>query len=222
MHYRIEKILTPEELRQIRARLDQANFVDGKITASGAAAAVKNNLQIRPDSQLRGELVQAVQRAVGNNAQISALAFPKMMAPPTFARYEPGMEYGNHVDAPFLNHGQLRADISMTVFLNEPEEYEGGELVIDQTGSQSLIKLPAGDGFIYPTTYLHRVAPVTKGVRLVAVTWFQSFLPDERHRVIVSQLNRVKASLEADPARAEDADLLRGALFNLIRGWWTP
>jgi PKHD-type hydroxylase len=222
MHYSIEKVLNPREVADIRARLDTATFVDGKITASGAAAAVKKNLQIQPDSQLRKELVQVAQRAIGSNAQISAYAFPKVMTPPTFARYEQGMEYGAHVDAPFLNNGQIRADISMTLFLNDPAEYEGGELVIDQSGSETRIKLPAGDAFIYPTTYLHRVAPVTRGIRLVAVTWFQSFIPDERHRTIVVRLNAVKANLEADPARAMDADALRGALFNLIREWWRP
>ena len=222
MHYRIDKVLTQAQVAELRARLDKAEFIDGKITASGAAAAVKNNLQIQPESQLRKELVQSVQRAVGASPQISALAFPKGMAPPTFARYEPGMEYGAHVDAPFLNFGQLRADISMTVFLNPPEEYEGGELVLDQGGNETKIKLPAGDAFIYPTTYLHRVAPVTRGVRLVAVTWFQSHIPDERHRAIVVQLNQVKGALEADPARGREADALRGALFNLIREWWQP
>jgi len=222
VHYRIERALGAAEISEIRARLDKASFVDGRITASGAAAAVKNNLQIQPDSQLRKDLLQITQRAIGTNARLSALAFPKMMAPMTFARYEPGMEYGAHVDAPFLNNGQIRADISMTLFLNPPEEYEGGELVIDQSGNEIKIKLPAGDAFVYPTTYLHRVAPVTEGVRLVAVTWIQSFIPDERHRAIVVQLNEVKASLEADPLRARDADTLRGALFNLIRGWWTP
>ncbi|HUF87420.1 MAG TPA: Fe2+-dependent dioxygenase [Thermohalobaculum sp.] len=222
MHYRIEKVLGPGELEQIRTRLEAASFVDGRVTASGAAAAVKKNLQLPPESQLRKELVQLVQQGIGRSEKLSAHAFPKVMAPPTFARYEPGMEYGAHVDAPFLNNGQMRADISMTVFLNEPEEYEGGELVIDQTGSESLIKLPAGDAFIYPTTYLHRVAPVTRGVRLVAVTWFQSFVPDERHRTIAIQLNSVKAALEADPARAKDADTLRAALFNLMREWWRP
>lgn len=144
------------------------------------------------------------------------------MAQPTFAKYEPDLENGTHVDAPFLKQGQTRADISMTIFLNEPEEYEGGELVLDFGETEQKIKLPAGDAFIYPTTYLHRAAPVSSGVWFVAVGWIQSHVPDERQRDILVQLTSVKESLESNPERSDEAETLRFALFNLIRQWWQP
>jgi len=222
VHYRLERVVGQADLAQIRSRLEAANYVDGRATASGAAADVKRNMQLDQDGPLRRELGQMLQRALSQHEPFSALAFPKVMAGFTFARYEAGMTYGAHVDAPFLNNGMIRADISMTVFLNEPDEYEGGELTLDLSGHEVAIKLPAGDAFIYPTTYLHRVAPVRSGLRQVAVTWIQSFIPDARHREMAVQLNGVKQSLETDPGRRREAELLRAAFNNLLREWWRP
>ncbi|NQW10659.1 MAG: Fe2+-dependent dioxygenase [Alphaproteobacteria bacterium] len=220
MHHAIHGILSQRELAEIHRTLAAESFVDGGTTASGAAVKVKNNLQIDTESSARKVLAQIVGGALTRNEELSALAFPKALAIPTFARYDPGMEYGMHVDAPFLGGGTIRADISITVFLSPPEAYDGGELVLDLNGAETKVKLAAGDGYIYPTTYRHRVAPVTRGTRLVAVSWIQSHLPDENQRQIAVQMNQVKLSLEADPTRADDADTMRAAVFNLLRLWW--
>ncbi len=220
MHYPIRGVLSQAELDTIHRRLEQAGYVDGRTTASGSAADVKRNLQIDADSPVRKELAQIVGQALGRHPEFSALAFPKRVALPTFARYEPGMEYGNHVDAPFLSGGTIRADLSITVFLTPPDAYEGGELVMDLNGTEVKHKLDAGDAYIYPTTYLHRVAPVTRGTRLVAISWIQSYIPDERQRQIAVQLNSVKLALERDPSRRAEADTMRAAVFNLLRQWW--
>lgn len=222
MHYPIHGVLNQVELDTIHRKLAAAGFVDGRATASGAAAEVKRNLQLDAESPVRKELAQIVGGALGRHPDFSALAFPQKVAIPTFARYEAGMEYGNHIDAPFLSGGTIRADLSITVFLSPPDTYDGGELVLDLTGTPVMVKLGAGDAYIYPTTYLHRVAPVTRGTRLVAVSWIQSHLPDERQRQIAVQLNSVKQVLERDPNRRTEADTLRGALSNLLRQWWQP
>lgn len=220
MHYPIRGVLSQPELEAVHRHFEASRVVDGRATASGAAADVKRNLQVDTGSASHREMAQIVGQALGRHPELSALAFPHRLATPTFARYEPGMEYGAHVDSPFLGGGTIRADISITVFLSPPESYDGGELELDLAGNRIQVKLPAGDAFIYPTTYLHRVVPVTRGVRLVAVSWIQSHLPDERQRRIVVDLNRVKQALENDPERRAEADLMRGATFNLIRLWW--
>lgn len=222
MHFTIPDILTPDQVAQARQLMETARFVDGRTTASGAASAVKRNLQVDLGDANRRELLELVAKALGRNETISGCAFPKAMVPPTFSRYEAGMEYGTHVDAPFLNDGRLRADISITVFLNDPAEYDGGELVL-RIGEHDLkVKLPAGHGFLYPTTYLHRVAPVTRGARLVAVSWFESHIPDERQRLILWNLNGVKRTLEEERRNDDTSDVMRASLYNLIRLWWQP
>ena len=222
MHSRIEGVLTKAEVADLRRRIDASPFADGSEGIGGAAGQVKKNLQMREDIPAYKEIAEWLLRKVGENRTIQHLVYPKMMMPPLISRYEPGMTYGTHVDAPFFRNGTLRSDVSMTLFLSEPDEYTGGELVIQQGGGETFVKLPAGDAFVYPTTYLHRVAPVTGGARLAAVTWFQSYIREERYREIAAQLTKVKQGLERNPAMTAEADLLRAVLNNLLREWWTP
>jgi PKHD-type hydroxylase len=222
MHRRIPKVLSKAEVKEIRRRVDAGEFVAGNLLVGGAAGEVKNNLQLREDSPAYKEVVPTIMRKVAASQELSGFVFPKTMLPPLISRYEPGMTYGTHVDAPFFRKGDLRSDVSMTLFLSEPDEYAGGELVIEQGGNEVPVKLEAGDAFVYPTTYLHRVAPVTEGARVAAVSWFQSFVRNERHREIAAQLGQVKQRLDREPELAKEADLLRAALYNLLREWWTP
>lgn len=222
MHNRINGVLSKAEVAELRSRIDAAPFHDGNDGIGGAAGQVKNNLQMRDDISAYKEVAEWLMRKIGEHKEISQLAFPKLMMPPLISRYEPGMTYGAHVDAPFFRNGTLRGDVSMTLFLSEPEDYEGGELVIQQGSSEALIKLPAGDAYIYPSTYLHHVAPVRNGARVAAVTWFQSYIREERYREILAQLTMVKQGVDRNPALAAEADLLRSALNNLLREWWTP
>lgn len=222
MHRHIRQVLTKTEVAQVRRKIDAGPFADGSIGIAGAAGSAKNNLQLREDSDAYKETVPYLMRKVAQSSQISGIVFPKTMLPPLISRYEPGMTYGTHVDAPFFRNGDVRADVSMTLFLSEPDEYDDGELTIEQGGNDLKIKLGAGDAFVYPTTYLHRVAPVTRGARVAMVSWFQSFIRNERHREIASQLAQVKTALDRNPGFEDEAGTMRIALNNLLREWWTP
>lgn len=222
MHRQIPQVLTKEEVAQVRQKIDAGAFADGNIGIGGAAGAVKKNLQLSEASSAYKEVVPFLMRKVAQNSQLSGFVFPKTMMPPLISRYEPGMTYGTHVDAPFFRNGDVRADVSITLFLSEMDEYEGGELTIQQGGNDVAIKLQAGDAFVYPTTYLHRVAPVTRGARVAMVSWFQSFIRNERHREIAAHIGQVKARLDQEPGMAEEAEKLRAVFNNLLREWWTP
>jgi PKHD-type hydroxylase len=220
MLMRIPAVLTIDEVKRMRAQLAAASFVDGRKTASGAAAEAKHNLQLAADHPARKELDPMVGAAIGRNATFQEVAFPKAVMPPTYNRYDVGMEYGLHVDAPFVHGGRMRADLSFTLCLTPLAEYEGGELVMIDGNTETRIRLDAGELVLYPTTVLHRVSPVTRGSRWAAISWVQSYVPDAHHRKILFELTQVKAHFDAkapnDPASLQ----LRNALFNLIRMWW--
>jgi PKHD-type hydroxylase len=216
----VRKLLSKEEVSQVRSRMDAAPFIEGASRVAGAAASVKNNQQIREDSDIYKELVPYLMRKIAGNSQVTNNFFPKTILPLLLSRYEVGRFYGPHMDAPFFRNGDLRADVSMTLFLSEPEEYGGGELTLMPGGEEVMIKLAAGDAFFYPTTVLHRVAEVTSGVRVVAVTWMESFIRNPQYREIAAQLNRVQGALAIRPDLSEEADILRAASSNLLRDWW--
>jgi PKHD-type hydroxylase len=213
-------MLSKAEVAQVRKRMDNADYIDGASRVAGAAAAVKNNSQVREDTDAYKELVPFLMRKIAGNSQVTNNYFPKSVLPLLLSRYEAGMYYGAHMDAPFFRNGDLRADVSMTLFLSEPDEYGGGELTLMPGGEEVAIKLEAGDAFFYPTTILHRVAEVTEGARVVAVTWMESFIRNPQFREIAAQLNRVQGSLANRSDLAEEADILRAASSNLLREWW--
>ncbi|BBK33029.1 PKHD-type hydroxylase [Stella humosa] len=218
----IPAVLSGPALARVRALVEAGPFEDGTATASGQAAAVKRNLQIAADPARRRPIDELVMPAILGDPRFVEVAFPKVMAPPTYNRYDVGMTYGDHVDAPFLSSGRVRADISLTLFLSEPEEYEGGALTIRHGDAQFLAKHKAGDLVAYPTTSLHHVSPVTRGKRLAAVSWVQSYVPDERHRRILYELGEAKKLLDRTAPGAPETDALRNGLFNLLRLWWQP
>lgn len=207
-------------MQQMRQLLLSGTFASGHATAEGAAVEAKHNVQLADDSDMRKQLDQIVMQAIMNNQTFVEHAFPKAVLRPTFNRYDVGMDYGAHVDAAFMNQGRMRADLSITVFLSEPADYDGGELVIMDGAAEHSIKYPAGDAVLYPTMSLHRVTPVARGSRLAANTRIESCVPDPHRREILSQFAEAKYYFEAQAPDVPAAHALRVALFNLTRMWW--
>ena len=217
---RIPDVLTAAQVRHLRSLLLAGTFEDGRATASGNAANVKRNLQLGKDPETRKQADDLVMQSLMNNPTFGEQAFPKAVVRPTYNSYDAGMAYGDHVDAPFLNHGRVRADLSLTLFLSEPSDYDGGELVIQAGAGELGFKYPAGDVVMYPTTSLHRVTPVTRGSRLAAVTWVESYVPDAHQRQILVDFGTAKFYFDEHAADVPAAHALRNALFNLTRMWW--
>jgi len=217
----LPKVFSPEELRLLREFLEIAEFEAGTLTATGLAAARKRNLQLsrKQDSDGAQALDQVVLEALQRHELFRAYAWPKRVTSPIYARYEPGMEYGAHVDGSLMGaEPPLRTDVSVTLFLSEPSEYDGGELAIDLGGGAvQNVKLPAGSGFAYPTTAVHLVRPVTRGRRLVVVLWTQSYAPDPRAREALFDLRAIRDALNTRAAESLEAQLLQKTLSNLER-----
>lgn len=221
MMLQLERVLKPEQLENVRRTLARAEFVDGKLSAGKTARQVKNNEEIKATAQLMELLNNEVMGSLVKHPTYQAGALPQRVASPFYARYTPGMFYGDHVDDPVMGiEGQLyRSDISITVFLNDPENYEGGELVINSSFGQNKIKLAAGDAVMYPSSSLHHVAEVTKGERLVAVTWVQSMVRDPAQRELLYTLYQAKEKLLETAPNEEISNQVNTAYVNLMRMW---
>ncbi len=222
MLLRIPSVLDRQELDAVRAQLANAPFVDGRLSAGQAARRVKNNLEL--DRRAERKLEQLNNLVMGKLVQHPVYrsgALPLRVAAPYYARYTPGMRYGDHVDDPIMGtEGVLyRSDVSITVFLNEPSAYDGGELVINSAFGEQLAKFPAGDAVMYPSSSLHRVAEVTRGERLVAVTWLQSLVRDPARRELLHELNAVRERMLSSAPESEDARLVNKSYVNLVRMW---
>jgi PKHD-type hydroxylase len=216
MNYQIISVLEPAQASNILQSLAKLPFIDGKATAQKIAKAVKNNLQADRGNAGISELERLVSQTLFANSEFQSFAFPKRLRSPIFSRYEPGMNYGAHVDSSIMheNGTPLRADLAVTLFLNEPESYDGGELIIELPSGEEEIKLSAGEAIVYPANTVHRVAPVTRGVRMVAVTWVQTAVQDERMRVLLTDLQRALEQVEA----GKDPRLLLSKTYhNLLR-----
>lgn len=216
----IDNVLSPEELEQIRLNLKDAEFVDGKLTAGAYAKVVKENRQLKADSDQAIEVKAIVNRALQENALFQAAVRPKSIRSPLFSRYEAGMFYGTHNDNALMGDDILtRSDVSLTLFISDPDTYSGGELVIDTSLGEQSFKLAAGSMIVYPSTFLHRVAEVTQGVRLVAVTWVQSIVRDAHEREMLFELDTVRQSLFEKQGKTLEFDLLCKLHANLLRKW---
>lgn len=212
MNYLAVRLLQPAEVDGVVSELAQRTFADGKLTASGLARDVKNNLQV--SGRETDGLAEIVAAAFRRSPEFQAFALPRRFARPIFSRYDPGMEYGTHIDQALM--GEVRTDLSVTVYLSRPETYDGGELVIQMPLGNQEIKLDAGEAIVYPSNCLHYVAPVTRGVRLAAVTWVQSLVRDESLRGILCDLHQ--AMQEPAVAKNPNLTLLLGKSFhNLLR-----
>jgi PKHD-type hydroxylase len=216
MEFQILVVLTPDELTQVLSELSQATFVDGKATASGAAREVKQNLQAERSGAEWAALDEIVFSALRRNQEFQAFAIPKRILPPRYSRYQPGMQYGWHVDSAIMGAQPMRTDLAMTIFLSPPDSYDGGELAIESSLGEQEVKLAAGEAVVYPAGTLHRVTPVTRGVRLAAVTWIQCAVRDERLRSILCDLGQ--ALHQAEAANDTEAILLLSKCYhNLLR-----
>jgi len=221
MLLRLEGVLTPDQLQGAREILTKVKFVDGKASAGLAAARVKNNQEAERGAQDLARLDDLVMGDLVRHPVYRAGALPLKVAAPFYARYVPGMRYGDHVDDPIMGGaaGLYRTDIAITIFLNDPGDYDGGELVIHTAFGENKMKLPAGDAVMYPASSRHRVAEVTRGERLVAVTWVQSLVRDPARRELLYGLNLAREKLLADAPQAEETAQVNAAYVNLVRMW---
>jgi len=217
----IPNVLTQDQLNHVRQLLNDARFVDGRLSAGTTARKVKKNHELPADSNLQGQLNNVVMNALFNNPLYQAAVLPHRQATPFYARYEPGEAYGQHVDDPVMGpvQGRYRTDVSTTLFLNEPDDYDGGEIVIQsQTGEQA-IKLAAGSAITYPSGSLHRVAEVTRGKRLVAVTWAQSMVRDAEKRELLFNLYQSRDALQKKYPDDDEVVKVDHTYINLMRMW---
>lgn len=216
----IPNVLGANELKRIRDWMAEAEFVDGKATAGFRAKRVKNNEQAARTDNDREEIDKIILDALRRHEEFGRVTMPRKIQRPLLSRYKPGMEYGLHVDDALMgSNGQFRTDVSVTVFINQPYDYEGGELEIHSPFGIETVKCPAGSAITYPSSTLHRVVPLTKGERMVAVTWIQSNVRDPHHREILHDLHRVRRKLAKSHESAEETDLAFKTYANLLRLW---
>ncbi|GMQ89494.1 MAG: Fe2+-dependent dioxygenase [Gammaproteobacteria bacterium] len=217
----IPGVLDSQTLSQVRSLLDQGRFIDGRLSAGKTAKRVKHNEELPPDAHQLEQLNKLVMSSLVQHPLYQAAAMPYRVATPYYARYTPGMSYGDHVDDPVMGPpgGQYRSDISTTLFLNGPDDYAGGELVIGTTYGDQSLKPAAGDAVIYPSSSLHHINEITSGERLVAVTWTQSMLRDPQQRELVFKLYQARESLLESQPESEVATQVDHAYVNLVRMW---
>ena len=215
-------MVTPEEHQAILQEIAAAEFVDGRETAGKGLAAAKNNEQVArgsaPVQAIGAKLLDALRR----HSAFRSAVYPKQLHSTLVSRYRPGMSYGSHVDAALMGDATVwRSDLSLTLFLNEPTDYEGGELALESGSGEVLIKLPARTMVCYPTGQLHRVKPVTRGERLVVVAWLQSHVREAGARETLRDLSLALDAL-GPSGNAEARDLIGKAHANLLRRWAEP
>ncbi len=221
----IPDVLTAEQVANARAKLDAADWADGRITAGHQSAKAKDNAQLPEGSPVARELGAMVLDALSRNSTFFSAALPKRIYPPLFNRYSGGQSFGYHVDnAVRYDRSQggaepVRTDLSATLFLSSPDEYDGGELIIEDTFGTQSVKLPAGHLVLYPGTSLHRVTPVTRGARIASFFWMQSMLRDDGHRRLMFQMDVAIRRLTQDVPEHPALVQLTGVYHNLLREW---
>lgn len=221
----IPDVLTPDEVRECRALLAPPLWEDGRATAGSQTAAVKNNLQVSPEKTPEGRKAQEiVLRALSQNAQFLSASLPKAILPPMFNRYGPGQAFGVHVDNAIRiipqTGEQIRTDLSATLFLTDPEEYEGGELVVETAFGSQEVKLPPGHMVLYPATSLHQVLPIVRGERIGCFFWVQSMIRDEQQRTMLFDLDQSIQELSMEAGSVHPSLVrLTGLYHNLVRAW---
>ena len=219
MIFTINQILSPDEITEIKQVLEQAEFIDGKLTAGWHAKLVKNNQQLKAGTQ--NQLKTKIRAALNKNPLFQSAIRPKSIHSLLFSRYDTGMSYDTHVDNALMggSSGLYRSDVSFTLFLNSPQDYQGGELIIEGVQEEQSYKLEAGSAIVYPSTTLHRVNPVTKGRRLVVVGWVQSTIKDAGDREILFDLETARRAVFAKSGKTPEFDLISKSIANLLRKW---
>jgi PKHD-type hydroxylase len=219
----IPDVLTGDPLARARQRLESAGWVDGRITAGHQSSRVKDNLQLPDDHPAAREIGEQIIGALQRHALFISAALPLRVFPPLFNRYEGGQAFGNHVDnavrqVPGTPH-QIRTDLSATLFFTDPDEYDGGELVVEDTYGVHSVKLPAGHMVLYPSSSLHHVRPVTRGARIASFFWIQSMVRDDGERTVLFDLDTAIQRVNVDVPDHPSAVQLTGVYHNLLRRW---
>jgi PKHD-type hydroxylase len=222
MLLQIPDVLTAQQVAHARRRLDEAQWVDGCVTAGHQSAQVKDNQQLPEDHPVARELGDMIGKSLSANPLFLSAALPLRVFPPLFNRYQGGHSFGNHVDNAIrqaAGGARLRTDLSATLFLAEPSEYDGGELLVEDTYGVHSVKLPAGHLVLYPSTSLHNVQPVTRGARIASFFWIQSMVRDDGQRTLLFDLDnairRVAGEIPESPAPVQ----LTAVYHNLLRRW---
>ena len=224
MMIRIPGVLTPAQVQACRQALDTAPWVEGKLTAGELTKPIKNNMQVPPTHPIARRLSEMILDALKKNMLFMRAALPLRFVPPLFNRYTPGEYYGNHIDATAQQawnaNDRVRTDLSATLFISEPDDYDGGELtLVDELGERA-VKLPAGDMVLYPGTSIHHVTPVTRGARIASFFWMQSMVRHDHQRALLFDLGTaLKQFEEAFPGGHPAITRLTGVYFNLFRMW---
>ena len=221
MMIHIPNVLSPEQVARCRAVMEKAAWVDGRVTAGHQSAQVKFNLQLPEEAPESRELGDMVLEALGRSNLFMSAVLPKQVFPPLFNRYDAGMTFGAHVDNAVRagNGARIRTDVSSTLFISGPEDYDGGELVVQDTYGEHSVKLPAGDMIVYPATSLHNVMPITRGSRIASFFWTQSMIRDESKRSLLFDMDMAIIKLGRDhPGHASNVELT-AVYHNLLRQW---
>lgn len=223
MLLQIPDVLTGEQVAEARRVLDEARWVDGRVTAGHQSARAKDNLQLPEDDPAARRLGDVVLAALERNPLFMSAALPLKVFPPLFNRYEGGQSFGNHVDNAIRQvtgtPHRVRTDLSATLFLSRPDEYDGGELLVEDTYGVHSVKLPAGHLILYPASSLHRVQPVTRGSRLASFFWIQSMVRDDGERTILFDLDTAIQRAAADAPEHASVVQLTAVYHNLLRRW---
>jgi PKHD-type hydroxylase len=219
----IPNVLTHEQVADARRKLDEAEWVDGRVTAGPQSARVKHNRQLAETHPVAEEVGDVILSALQRQPLFVAAALPLRVFPPLFNRYEGGHTFGNHVDNAIRQVAgtghRIRTDLSATLFLSAPEEYEGGELLVEDTYGVHAVKLPAGHLVLYPSTSLHSVRPITRGVRVASFFWIQSMVRQDAERTLLFDLDTAIQRLNRDVPDHPSAVQLTGVYHNLLRRW---
>ena len=223
MLLQVPNVLSAEQVAQFRRMLGEADWADGRITAGYQSAQAKHNQQLPEESPVAQQLGEAVLAALQRSPLFMSAALPLKIFPPLFNRYEGGHSFGSHVDNA-IRHvrgtpHRVRTDLSATLFLSAPDEYDGGELVIEDTSGLHSVKLPAGDLILYPASSLHLVRPVTSGVRVASFFWIESMVRDDGQRTLLYDLDRATQQVHRDLPDSPAAVQLTGIYHNLLRRW---
>jgi PKHD-type hydroxylase len=219
----IPDVLTPEQVQFARQKLASAEWVDGRVTAGHQSFLVKDNLQIPEGNPIAQEIGEIILQALGQNLLFISAALPMKVFPPLFNSYSGGQSFGTHVDNAIRHvkgtSHRVRSDLSATLFFSAPEEYDGGELLIEDTYGIHTVKLPLGHMVLYPSSSLHRVRPVTRGARVSSFFWVQSMIRDDGARTLLFDLDNVTQRISVEQPNSPSAVKLTGIYHNLLRRW---
>jgi PKHD-type hydroxylase len=219
----IPDVLTTEQLTQARQILDRAAWIDGKVTAGHQSARAKDNMQLPEDSAAARQLGDMILAALGQNPLFITAALPLRVFPPLFNRYQGGQSFGTHVDNAIRQvtgtPHRIRTDLSATLFFSGPDEYDGGELIVEDTYGTHSVKLPAGHLILYPSTSLHHVRAVTRGARIASFFWIQSMVRDDGDRSLLFDLDMAIQRINRDISDHPSTVQLTGVYHNLMRRW---